>query len=386
MPAEPPTPSPWDDFRRQMPVVGRWAYFDHAAVAPLSGPARAAMEEWGADLAENGDAHWKRWSDRVEAVRGLAARLMSAKTAEIALIRNTTEGINLVAEGFPWQPGDNVVVPADEFPSNLFPWMNLNSRGVELRQVPNPDGRLDLDAVASLCDERTRIVAASWVGYASGWRNDLAALAEIAHQRGAYFFVDAIQGLGVFPLDVSRTPIDFLSADGHKWLLGPEGAGIFYVRHELLNVLRPIGIGWNSVVHAGDYTNRQLVLKPTAARYEGGSWNMPGIVGLGASLDLLLGLGIEPISQRLIEMTDLLCERLAQAGAEIVSDRHPQHCSGIVSFELPDRNPMQVRKQCLERGVVLSCRAGRLRASPHAYCTEQDIERLVDVVKDKVTR
>src|SRR5687768_15854919 len=129
MPAEHASPSPWDHFRRQMPVAAKWAYFDHAAVAPLSGPARAAIDEWSADLAENGDAHWKRWSERVEAVRQLAARLISAKPAEIALIRNTTEGINLVAEGFPWQPGDNVVVPEDEFPSNLFPWLNLNARG-----------------------------------------------------------------------------------------------------------------------------------------------------------------------------------------------------------------------------------------------------------------
>jgi selenocysteine lyase/cysteine desulfurase len=363
-----------------MPVAQRWAYFDHAAVAPLSRPAQAAIGEWAEDLTFNGDAHWKRWGQRVTAVRELAARLISAKPAEIALVRNTTEGINLVAEGFPWRSGDNVVVPADEFPSNLFPWMHLRSRGVELRLVPNPDGKLDLGAVASRCDERTRIVAVSWVGYASGWRNDLAALAEIAHQRGARLFVDAIQGLGVFPLHVSQTPIDFLSADGHKWLLGPEGAGIFYVRHELLDLLRPIGIGWNSVVQAGDYTNQQLVLRPAAARYEGGSWNMPGIIGLGASLELLLELGVEPISRRLLEVTDLMCQRLALAGAVIHSDRRPQHASGIVSFEMPGRDPMQLRKQCLELDAVLSCRAGRLRASPHAYTNEEDIERLVAAV------
>ena len=367
----------YEAFRQQMPVCAKWAYFDHAAVAPLSLPARTAIEEWAADLAANGDADWKRWSDRVAQVRMLAARLICADPAEIALVRNTTEGINLVAEGYPWQAGDNVVVPADEFPSNLFPWLHLRSRGVEVRQVGPGNGRLDLDALAHLCDARTRIVALSWVGYASGWRTDLAKAAEIAHQRGALLFVDAIQGLGVFPLDVTRTPIDFLSADGHKWLLGPEGAGIFFMRRALLDRLRPLGVGWNSVVHAGDFTNHELVFRDTAARYEGGSWNMPGIVGLGASLELLLEFGIDAISQRVLELTDLLCERLAGQSCLIRSQREGEHRSGIVSFEMPGRDPFALRKQCLDRGVALSCRAGRLRASPHAYGSEADIERLM---------
>lgn len=371
----------WTDFRRQMPVTGRWAYFDHAAVAPLSASAQAAICRWAEDLAAHGDAHWKQWSDRVGEVRSLAARLIGAEPAEIALVRNTTEGINLVSEGFPWQPGDNVVVPADEFPSNLFPWMYLASRGVEVRVVPNPDGRLDLNRLAGLCDRRTRIVAASWVGYASGWRNDLDALGEVAHRHGAYLFVDAIQGLGVFPLDVSRTRIDFLSADGHKWLLGPEGAGIFFVRRELLDLLRPLGIGWNSVVQAGDYSNTRLRLKPTAARYEGGSWNMPGIIGLGASLDLLFSFGVDPISQRILEVTERLCERLAGQGGVVHSFRDKDHSSGIVSFEVPGTNPIEVRKRCLERGVVLSCRGGRLRASPHAYCNDEDVDRLLAAIQ-----
>jgi selenocysteine lyase/cysteine desulfurase len=272
-------------------------------------------------------------------------------------------------------------VPADEFPSNLFPWLNLAGRGVSVRQVPSADGRLDLDAVANACDGRTRIVAASWVGYASGWRNDLDALAQIAHQKGAQLFVDAIQALGVFPLDVSRTPIDFLSADGHKWLLSPEGAGIFFIRRELLDVLRPVGVGWNSVVQAGDFSNHQLTFRPTAARYEGGSWNITGIVGLGASLELLLHYGVEAIGRRVLEMTDSVCERLAGQGGVIRSHREGEHRSGIVSFELPGQDPLAVRKRCLKQGVVLSCRAGRLRASPHAYCNEEDVERLVEGVR-----
>ena len=159
----------------------------------------------------------------MEDVRRLGAQLVGADPTEIALVRNTTEGITLVAEGYRWRPGDNVVTLDNEFPSNLYPWMNLAERGVETRRVVTDNGRVDLDRIRDACDARTRIVSVSWVGYASGWRSNLDDLAEVAHRRGALLFVDAIQGLGVFPLDVSQTPLDFLAADGHKWLLGPEG-------------------------------------------------------------------------------------------------------------------------------------------------------------------
>ena len=220
----------WQSFRQQMPVAQRWAYFDHAAVAPLPERTRAAVTRWVDLAATEGDTVWPSWSNRVEQCRGLAARLIHAEPAEIALVHSTTEGITLVAEGYPWQPGDNVVTLDNEFPSNQYPWLNLASRGVETRRVPAVDGRVDLDRLADACDARTRIVTVSWVGYASGYRVDLDQVAELAHRKGALLFVDAIQGLGVFPLDVQKTPIDFLAADGHKWLLGPEGAGLFYLR------------------------------------------------------------------------------------------------------------------------------------------------------------
>jgi selenocysteine lyase/cysteine desulfurase len=282
----------WSHFRDQVPASARWAYFDHAAVAPITQSAADAMAAWLADNTANGAADWRRWAMAVESTRTLAARMINAAVDEIALVRNTTEGVNLVAEGFPWQPGDNVVLPAGEFPSNLFPWLNLASRGVETRLVQPIDGRLDLNRLESACDARTRIVATSWVDYATGWRTDLDALAELAHRRGALLFVDAIQGLGVFPLDVSQTPIDFLAADGHKWLLGPEGAGLFFLRREHLDRLRPTGLGWHSVRQAGRYDDPRLDLRPTAARFEGGTYPTATFVGLAASLALLLELGI----------------------------------------------------------------------------------------------
>jgi len=372
----------WGLFRRQMPIARDWAYFDHAAVAPLSGPAQEALTRWARDATDNGSAYYPAWTRQIERLRTLVADMIGAVPEEIALVGNTTAGINLVAEGFPWAPGDNVVTRADEFPTNQYPWLHLAGRGVETRRLPTDDGRFDLDRLAEAIDDRTRIVTVSWVAYASGWRHDLDRLAEIVHRRGALLLVDAIQGLGVFPLDVRQTPIDFLAADGHKWLLGPEGAGIFFTRREHLSLLRPVGVGWNSVCNEHDFSRIELVFKDTAARYEGGSQNVAGLLALGASLELLARFGAQAISQRVLEITDLACGRLEKIGAAILSDRRPGNKSGIVSFEMPGRDPQALRKKCFDAHVLLSCRAGRLRISPHAYNDASDVERLIEALRN----
>jgi selenocysteine lyase/cysteine desulfurase len=370
---------PWNHFRRQMPVVRDWAFYDHAAVAPLTAPAASAIETWLKSALEQGNHDWPAWATGVEKCRELGARLIAADPAEIALVPNTSAGISIVAEGFPWQPGDNVVVPADEFPSNQYPWMNLASRGVECRRVEMPADRLDLDKLDAACDSRTRIVAASWVGYASGWRSDPKALAELAHRHGALLFLDAIQGLGVFPLDVAETGVDFLAADGHKWLLGPEGAGLFFTRREHLERLRPLTVGWHSVQQS-DFSRIELRWRDSAARFEGGSQNMVGFLGLAASIELLLGFGVHNLARRILETTDEVCQQLTQLGAAVLSRREPEHASGIVSFELPGRDPQQVRAKCRQQHVALSCRGGRLRISAHAYNDERDLEKLLAVL------
>ncbi|HVU90298.1 MAG TPA: aminotransferase class V-fold PLP-dependent enzyme, partial [Pirellulales bacterium] len=356
MTAELSPASSWEDLRRAMPIARRWAYFDHAAVAPLSEPARAAITAWADDMTENGDTGWTDWSAQLQEVRRRGAALLGAEPAEVALVRNTTEGINFVAEGFPWREGDNLVTLADEFPSNQYPWMNLDSRGVECRRVATNEGRVELDAIAKACDARTRLIAVSWVNYAHGWRNDLDALATLAHERGAYLFVDAIQALGVFPLDVRQTPIDFLAADGHKWMLGPEGAGFLFLRREHLGLLRPFGLGWNSVRQGNDYSRIELNVKDSAARYEGGSYNVSGFLGLGASLELLARHTTEEIATRLLSVTDEACERLRRFGAQVRSHREPGRASGIVAFEIADRNSLALKKELLKHNVALGCR------------------------------
>ena len=228
----------WRRFREQMPIVGKWTFLDHAACSPLTGPAHDAMVRWLAEATEQGGTAWLGWHERLQQVRARAAEMIGAGADEIALVRSTTEGITFIAEGIPWRDGDNVVVPADEFPSNQYAWMNLAARGVEARRVAMPEGKLDLDRLDAACDGRTRIVALSWVGFLSGWRSDLKAAAEIAHRHGALLFVDAIQAFGAFAINVQETGVDFFAAGGQKWMLGPEGTGLLYIRREHLPMLR----------------------------------------------------------------------------------------------------------------------------------------------------
>jgi selenocysteine lyase/cysteine desulfurase len=370
----------WARYRAEMPVTEQWAYFDHAAVAPLSARAQEAMRVWSEDQTANGLIHERRWNERIETVRNMAARLIGAEPCDVAFVKNTSEGIGIVAEGFPWRMGDNVVIAQEEYPANQYPWMNLQDRGVEVRAVPSrPDGRLWIDDVAAAMSERTRLVSLSWVEFASGFRNDLDALGQLCRERGAAFFVDAIQGLGVFPLGVQRTPIDFLAADGHKWLLGPEGAGILYVRREWIERLRPVDIGWNSVVGAKSFSTIDFRLKPHAGRYESGTFNVAGITGLGGSLEMLLEIGINNIAERVLELTDYLCARVAERGEpRVYSSRRDADRSGIVSLAYADgAAPAAKKKQCRQRGIVVNHRAGRLRVSPHFYNTVEEIDRLI---------
>jgi selenocysteine lyase/cysteine desulfurase len=373
----------WASFRNEMPAAGRWAYFDHAAVAPLSARARAALAAWADDAVENGVVHWSAGQRQVEETRRRAARLLGADPQDVAFIKNTSEGVGIVAEGVRWRPGDNVVIAQDEYPANVYPWLNLADRGVEFRRVPSREGRVLLDGLRAALDSRTRLVSLSFVEFATGFRNDLDAVGTLCRERGILFFVDAIQGLGVLPLDVGRTPIDFLAADGHKWLLGPEGAGLLYVRRERLGELHAVGVGWNSVVNSHDFDRTRLDpvaldLKPDAGRYESGSLNVGGIHALGASLGLILEAGVEAISRRVLELTHYLCERAAHAGAEVYSSRRSGEASGIVSLRIGGADLRGLVRRLRDAGIVVNQRAGRLRVSPHAYNTPDEIDRLVE--------
>jgi cysteine desulfurase/selenocysteine lyase len=370
----------WMQFRDQFPTTKTWAYFDHAAVAPLSGPCVSAIADYTADLAVNGVRSFRRWESRIEEVRRIAGHLLNSDPLDVAFVQNTTAGIGLIAEGFPWQPGDNVITVAEEYPSNQYPWMNLRDRGVEARSVPSRNNRVAIEDLRDAMDGRTRLLAISAVEFASGYRNDLAALGELCRSKDVFFFVDAIQALGVLPIDVRDLLIDAMSADGHKWMLGPEGAGIFYVRREWIDRLHTLGVGWNSVVGAHDFGKIDFRLKPHAGRWEGGSANVAGITGLGASLQLLLDVGIPAIAERVMALTEYLAEAAPATGWQVFSSRLPGEKSSIVSLVKDGASPWEIKKRCEQNGIVVNVRAGRLRISPHAYNSFEEIDRLIDLL------
>lgn len=371
----------WDALRAQMPIAAKWAYFDHASVAPLPKASAAALVDWAREACEEGDVCWGQWNGQIQRLRHRCAEMIHAHPDEIAIVHSTTEGINLVAEGLDWREGDNVVTLADEYPANQYPWIHQQTKGVEVRRIATEGGRVDLSRLSAACDSRTRVLTVSWVNYLSGWRNDLAAIVEIAHRVGAFCFLDAIQGLGAFAINVQELPIDFLAADGHKWMLGPEGAGMFYLRREHLDRLRAVGIGANSMVDWRDYARIEMRLKPDASRYEGGAPNSVGAAAWLESLALLHAAGLENIAQQILDYTDFAADRLLKAGATLISPREERrHCSGIVTFDWPGVDPNKMRDFCIGRGVVLSCRSNHLRISPHAYNNEADLERLIEAL------
>lgn len=380
--------------RQCMPVSQAYAYFDHAAVGPIPQSAADAIQKWAQQSLLHGDVQWPEWAKSASNLRSAARELLNCTTQEIALIPNTTFGINVVASGFRWNaiPGvrDSVVVLENEFASNLLPWTALEKRGVEVRKVSVPEsGVVALDSIREMVDQTTRIVSVSWVGYFSGYRFDLAKLCELVHAAGAKLFVDAIQGLGVFSLDVQSIPIDFLAADGHKWMLGPEGAGLLYIAERNLPLLEPVMQGWGSIQMAHQFSTSEMTLKPDASRYEGGSANHVGQIGLEKSLRLLLDHGCHktnnPVAVAVLENAAIIEEGLRSLGGQVFRARQhnnsDQDLSGILTFTLDGVDPMQVRKRLLQAGIVLSVRHDRLRVAAHAYNDQNDIDRLLNGVR-----
>jgi selenocysteine lyase/cysteine desulfurase len=366
------------EIRAEMPVTRQYNFLDHAAVAPISGRAAAALRRFIEEAESHAYARGGLYPE-AKRVRQSAAKLLNCHTEEITFVKNTSEGLSYVANGLQFSKGDNIVTTGAEFPANIYPWMNLRTHGVHLKMVPEDNGRIPLERLIELIDDRTRVVTVSAVQFASGFRTDLAALGAACQQRGVLFCVDAIQALGCLPIDVRAMKIDFLSADGHKWLLGPEGAGVFYCRHELLGLLRPSHVGWLGVKNSQDFAAYRLEFRDDARRFDGGSYNLAGIWGLGASMDWLLGLGIPRIWERVRSLTDRLADGVQARGYRLVSSRRPGEESGIIAFVSAKHDHNRIVSHLRqEYRTVIAARLGRLRASPHFYNTEDEIDQLVD--------
>jgi len=369
-----------DKFRQLFPVTEEWAYLNHCAVSPLATPVVAAMQRFLDDQQRNGVTNVVAWHKELKETRRKAAALINATPDEVAFVRNTVEGVSIVAEGLPWREGDNVVTVHGEYPANVYPWFNLESRGVETRVVPDRAGRVVLDDLFAAVDARTRLMALSFVEFTNGFRNDLVAAGELCRRQGVLFLVDAIQGLGALPLDTQEAQIDFLAAGAHKWLLGPPGIGIFFCRLERLDQLRLIQAGPASMVPRGEYLPYEFTLRPNAQRFEPGAQNYPGIYGLGAILDLLAEAGIANVEAHLWALLDFAVAALRARGCEILSSLEPGERSGMIAFRSPQIATPDLVAKLTAAKVAVSARSGGIRIAPHLYNDHGDIERLLDEV------
>ena len=366
----------------EFPITGKCVYLNHAGVGPL--PRRSAermrrLAEW---VSCTGDRFWIDRQKEAERVRGLAARLLGAREDhEVAFIENTSSGLSLVAEGLDWREGDNVVGADFEFPSNVYPWMNLAARGVEYRRAAERDGRIDPEELLSLIDGRTRMLALSSVEYASGFRSDLARLGRACRERDVLFVVDVIQSLGALATDVEREFVDVAVASSHKWLLGPEGIGVLYVSDRVVERFRPVRAGWRSVRELFQWSDFDLTWGEGAKRFESGSLNVYGIVALGGSLEILLEAGAATIEPWVLGLTERAARGLADLGFSLVSSRREGETSSIVTAIPPEgHDAVDLVKRLNEQDVVLAARAGRVRISPHLYNTEEEVDRALEVL------
>lgn len=364
--------------RAALPVTKHCAYLNHAAVSPLPNPVRAAIAQYITDRGVIFD-HRRRYEQVSDDLRGVLAWLVNGTPEEIALVQNTSEGLNIIANSLPLQAGDNVIFCDMEFPSNVYPWMNLQRREIEARCIPHDGGGLTVEALERHSDERTRVVTVSAVEFLTGFKSDLHALGAWCREQEAYFVVDGIQALGVAPLDVKACQIDFLSCGGPKWLMGPQGQGFIYCRQELLEEIQPPFAGCVSVSGWEDWRDYNLTFLPGARRFELGCVNAIGRIGLLAAVRFLMEAGIPAIERWTLRLTDLLIDDLKRRGYDIVSNLNPKRRSAIVSFSLPG-DADEAFQKLAEAKVIVSKREQYIRVSPHCYNTEEEIARVGEVL------
>lgn len=364
------------EYRAEFPVTEELIYLNHAAVAPLCRRASEAMKSLVDDACRYGSFHYGNWMESYAGLRDATARLINASPREIAIVKNTSEGIATVALGLDWKPGDRVVAFREEFPANYYPWLRLANRGIEITWLSIYD---PVEKIAAAIPG-ARLLAISFVNYLSGYRVDLEAIGSVCHQHGCFFFVDAIQGMGVLPLDVESCHIDALAADGHKWMLGPEGNGVLYVREKWLDAIEPVEFGWTNPAGYEDYSSRDMTLRADAGRYECGTLNTIGCYGLRAALDFIGEVGVDRIASAVLALTDRLEWGVRAKGYEVMAERTATTRSGILSFRHPSLDYRSIVSELKRNRVTCAPRQGWIRMSPHFYIAPEEIDRVLELL------
>jgi selenocysteine lyase/cysteine desulfurase len=365
----------------EFPVVRQSIYLNHAAVAPWPRRTAEAVRRFASECAEQGAMNYPQWLRNESWLREQLARLINAPSpADIALLKNTSGALSVVAHGFPWTLGDNVVISDEEFPSNRIVWQSLVLLGVEVREVRLRGAADPEQALLDAADAQTRLLSISSVQYASGLRLDLERLGEGCRQRGIAFCVDAIQSLGALRFDTQAFHADFVMADAHKWLLGPEGIALFYCSPEWRERLELHEFGWHMVEQPGDFDRRDWKPAASARRFECGSPNMLGIHAFSPSVSLLLEIGMEEIEKRVLDNARLLIEAIAERPElKLITNPAAGRYAGIVTFRHRNQSAEQLHRHLTAQGVVCIPRGGGVRYSPHFYTPSEQLSRAVEL-------
>lgn len=368
-----------ESLRSLFPITKSLIYLNHAAVSPLPIPTVQAINAQLKNVALNGALHYRSWVATKERARRHIADMLGAHSEQIAFMRNTSDGLATIANGYKWQAGDNIVTYKQEFPSNVYPWLRVrDEHGVEVRFANERDGRVDIDELIGLIDNKTKIVTVSHVQYASGYRAPLERLSEAARKVDALLVVDVMQSLGVIPIDVEAQLIDAAACASHKWLMSPEGIGVLYLSERARERISPTLIGWISVEDPEDYLNFEQPYKEGTLAWETGTGTASLFYGLEESLKLLTGTGIPRIAAYLEELTDYLCERLQGSDYEIVSSREKNEKSQIVCIKNKKGiSPNDIYNHLKNQNIIVAPRNDRVRIAPHLYNTKDDIDALV---------
>ncbi len=372
------------DWLPEFPVREHALYLDHAAVCPLPRPVAEAMRQRITEQEVTGYDNYKEWQNNHLSCRHLGSQLAGCAPDDISIIRSTSEGLSLIAEGLDWDKGDEVLVGSEEFAANVAPWLGLARRGVNVVRFAQPDGRINPKIVEEHIGDRTKLLAVSWVAFHTGWIAPLAQLGLMCRDRGVILVVDAIQGMGVLPLHLVALGVDAVVADGHKWLFGPEGAGILATTEELRARLQPVISGWRNVTLAPhDFFLQRLEHRTDGRKFEAGATNDIGVAGLAAGLDMIAAVGRENIQARIETLSRLLTRILLAHGWDVFSPGSGHPIAGIVAARHPSVSPADARRRLHERRVVVSVRQGCVRFSPHFYTTRGELEAL-DRIMEKV--
>lgn len=370
-------------YRAEYPITEKYAFLSHAAVSPLSTRIVEAVSAQSQLAAREPAMHFfpQVFAMMGELRQRLATLINARELSEIVLMPNTATGLNTAAVSLPLRAGDNVLLLEGDYPANIYPWQQLAYKGVLTKMVPQRNGGLDLATLAARIDRRTRVIALSTAMFATGFRNDIAAVGQLCKEHGIYFVVDAIQTLGAFPMDVQACQIDFLAAGSQKWLLSAPGAGFLYVRRELLDELEPGAyVGASSVVDPMNYLDYNLTFPPSAERFNLGTPNIAGATALHAAVGMLQEVGIERIEQKITTLVDALITDLTERGYTLAADSAPANRSGIVVVPLPESEA--ACKRLDEAGIIATVRGG-LRFAPHFYNTLEEVMRVGEVLGDR---